>query len=229
MEYQSIFDDPLLEQDEHAAALICGGYNHRLLVKGAIRPVGGQLLIGHFEIDGVHVDNQHYTRLKLSMDWRYRLSMKNPPGWQALFNKSVLQWRARGQYSRDLLPSFEAQLLTGAFAIRGFQPGFFSAERGGLVSGEWYLPAMLNLESQAWDLGITPFLFADYGYGEKLRDGGKPIGRAHGWAAGIGVELSWRQRLYLQLVAAFDRDQYSDLGSNAEEVDVFFQVYYPWD
>lgn len=113
--------------------------------------------------------------------------------------RNVWQLNARGQYTPDILPSIEGLGLSGAYGVRGFAPGVFSADSAVLAALEWRLPNLLQRADSSWRL--EPYLFAEYANGHKENIlGNKRDAQLSG--AGIGLSFSWGGRFNAQLIGA---------------------------
>jgi len=97
-----------------------------------------------------------FTKVQL----RYRFQ------WDWLWLSSQLEWSVRGQYSDVALPSMEQISVSGPFAVRALETGFYSADNGVLSSFQWRLmnPQWLgdNAVSRAISKAIVPFVFYDF-------------------------------------------------------------------
>lgn len=135
--------------------------------------------------------------------------------------RNVWQLSVRGQYTPDVLPSIEGLGLSGAYGVRGFAPGVFSADSAVLAALEWRMPNLLQTSGARWRL--EPFLFADYANGRKENIlGQKRDGELSG--AGIGLSFNWGGRFNAQVVGAKGLDGNID-GVKVEGDDqVLFEI-----
>ncbi len=105
---------------------------------------------------GSNVLEDTFTKAQL----RYRFQ------WDWLWLSSQLEWSVRGQYSDVALPSMEQISVSGPFAVRALDTGFYSADNGVLSSFQWRLmnPQWLgdNAFSRAIAKSIVPFVFYDF-------------------------------------------------------------------
>src|SRR5690606_16815450 len=125
--------------------------------------------------------------------------------------RNVWQINARGQYTPDLLPSIEGLGLAGAYGVRGFAPGLFSADSAVLAALEWRLPNLLQRADAVWRL--EPYLFVEYANGRKENVvGDKRDAALRG--AGLGVTFNWGTRFSGQIVGA------KGLGGKIDGVEV---------
>jgi len=104
---------------------------------------------------GSNLLDDTFTKAQL----RYRFQ------WDWLWLSSQLEWSVRGQYSDVALPSMEQISVSGPFAVRALETGFYSADNGVLSSFQWRLmnPGWLgdNVVSRAISKAIVPFVFYD--------------------------------------------------------------------
>jgi hemolysin activation/secretion protein len=135
--------------------------------------------------------------------------------------RNIWQLNTRGQYTPDILPSIEGLALSGAYGVRGFEPGIFNADSAVLVALEWRLPNLLQRSGARWR--VEPFLFAEYANGRKENIlGDKRDGELSG--AGFGLSLSWGNRFSAQVLGAKGLDGELD-GVKVEGDDqVLFEV-----
>ena len=105
---------------------------------------------------GTNLLEDTFTKAQL----RYRFQ------WDWLWLSSQLEWSVRGQYSDVALPSTEQISVSGPFAVRALETGFYSADNGVLSSFQWRLmnPQWLggNAVSRAIAKSIVPFVFYDF-------------------------------------------------------------------
>ena len=105
---------------------------------------------------GSNLLDDTFTKAQL----RYRFQ------WDWLWLSSQLEWSVRGQYSDVALPSMEQVSVSGPFAVRALETGFYSADNGVLSSFQWRLmnPQWLggNAVSRAVAKSIVPFVFYDF-------------------------------------------------------------------
>jgi len=105
---------------------------------------------------GSNLLDDTFTKAQL----RYRFQ------WDWLWLASQLEWNVRGQYSDVALPSMEQISVSGPFAVRALETGFYSADNGVLTSFQWRLmnPQWLgdNAVSRAITKSIVPFVFYDF-------------------------------------------------------------------
>lgn len=135
--------------------------------------------------------------------------------------RNIWQLNTRGQYTPDILPSIEGLALSGAYGVRGFEPGVFNADSAVLAALEWRLPNFLQRSGATWR--VEPFLFAEYANGRKENIlGDKRDGELTG--AGFGLSLNWGSRFSAQVVGAKGLDGELD-GVKVEGDDqVLFEV-----
>ncbi|WP_226643339.1 ShlB/FhaC/HecB family hemolysin secretion/activation protein [Microbulbifer variabilis] len=113
--------------------------------------------------------------------------------------QSRLILKGRAQYSESNLPGFEQMSLGGANGVRAFAVRDFSADKGAVLSAEWYMnfPEVINpvLFGQRLNDIVQVALIADVGYGfvnnyEKTLD--------DDWArfsgAGVLFKFNWDDR-----------------------------------
>ena len=147
---------------------------------------------GHYEtefgedalINGVGGSNlldDTFTKAQL----RYRFQ------WDWLWLSSQLEWSVRGQYSDVALPSMEQISVSGPFAVRALETGFYSADNGVLSSFQWRLmnPQWLggNAVSRAIAKSIVPFVFYDFALLQRNELTNEP---AQGGAQGANASAS---------------------------------------
>lgn len=219
-DYDSIFKDPTLEQDESATGLQLGWSWQYQPLRGAH---SGQLAValagGDYEVDGLTDGSEPYAKTQFS--GQYQLGL----GQSGQRSASVLASSLRGQYAQDNLPSFEKLMLSGAYGARAFAPGFFAADSGALLTLQWQFPWLLG---RPGNFTLAPFLFADAAYGEKLSVDGLAIDRARLAAAGAGIDVFWGDNWYAQLLAAGNLQDDVDSGLQPETMDLFMQLNYQW-
>lgn len=111
--------------------------------------------------------------------------------------RNLWQLNTRGQYSDAMLPSIESLGLSGAYGVRGYPPGVFSADSALLTALEWRWPNLLSKGS----FGAAPFLFGEYarGYKEDV-SGARQYAQLAG--TGIGLSANWGRNVAIQVVAA---------------------------
>lgn len=142
---------------------------------------------GQYEVDGLA--DGDFNKLDFSLLLAKGLGTGR---WHNLW-----QLNTRGQYSDVMLPSIESLGLTGAYGVRGYASGLFSADSGVLTALEWRWPNLLSRGS----LGAAPFLFGEYarGYNDDVFGNRQ---HAHLVGTGVGLSMSWRQNVAFQVVAA---------------------------
>ena len=84
-----------------------------------------------------------------------------PNSWAA----SQFRLLAYVQLADEYLPSIEKLPLTGPFAIRSFQPGLISSDRGAYVSAEYQIG--VDNAAERW-FYVHPYIFAEVAQGQQL-------------------------------------------------------------
>lgn len=133
--------------------------------------------------------------------------------------RNLWQLNTRGQYSDVMLPNIESLGLTGAYGVRGFNPGLFNADSAVLAALEWRLPNLLSKGS----LRVEPYVFTEYAKGRKEdAHGGKQEAQFAG--TGVGVSLDWGRNVMIHVAAARAASGEID-GVKVEGDDqVFFEI-----
>lgn len=115
--------------------------------------------------------------------------------------RNLVQLSLHGQYSDVALPSLEGFSLTGAYGVRGFEAGGFSADRAFLSALEWRLPALLSFSGeQRWRL--EPYVLGDWATGTKKGMGEGDAQDATFGSAGVGLRMNWGQHFSAQVTAS---------------------------
>ena len=146
---------------------------------------------GEFEVEGV--PDGDFNKLDLSGFWVKGMARGR--------GRNIWQLSLRGQYSDAALPSVEGFSLTGAYGVRGFEPGGFNADSAVLASLEWRFPTLLSFSNdQSWRL--EPYLIGDWATGTKegLSDGLETDATYS--SAGVGLRLNWGKHFMAQLTAS---------------------------
>lgn len=216
-DYDSPFNDPLLEQEEAAqSASLNWLWQYRPIASAWQYALSIGISNGKFDSSTSPFD-ESFTKLQFSQQLQWALGKLSSWG--------SLRWSLRGQYSEHNLSSFESFAMTGAFGVRGYATGYFSAERGALTSLEWRLPA---LDWLGQSLRLTPFLFSDAGYGERLGSNDLAESRAFLSGAGLGLDLelhgSWHLRL--QGAGGLQEDVYEN--PDPDDLSLLFSLEYQW-
>ncbi len=153
------------------------------------------------ETDNTSLDNRF---LKLNAGYALRYNWQST----AHFPSRLI---LRGQYSPDPVPSSERKALTGAGAVRGYEPGRFSADSGFRVTLEQQLYAF------RWGSGwrVSPGLFTDFARGWREEAAGDS--QARFWGGGIGVDLNYGSRLQLALHWGHPIDEQDPTANGPED------------
>lgn len=125
--------------------------------------------------------------------------------------QTVITAVVSGQGSEVNLPSVEAFALTGAYGVRGFEPGVFSADTALLASLELGLPNVWR--SKAKSGFIEPFVFADWATGSKNALGETLKSKATFAGAGVGLRFGFGQHFSGQFYGAAPLDSEDVNGS----------------
>ncbi len=169
----------LLEQQVQYATLVPSFEFSRLHQAYRLHQSGAaRLLLGAVTSGGEVLEKSAFGALEL--DYRVQYA------WPFASLEKLLVVDFRALYSPDPLPSAERRSLTGAQAVRGYEAGLFSADKGYQLSASQVL-ASWNHDS-GWS--ARPFLFIDHGFGQ-LNDARGNWARFT--AAGLGIEADWRK------------------------------------
>jgi hemolysin activation/secretion protein len=162
------------------------------------------LIGGNYEL-GSQNSSESFTRARLSQAFEYSVG-DGADRWVNTF-----RWNLRGQYSNDQLPSFEKLSLTGAYSVRGFYAGYFSAERGGIATLEWWWPRLLDVGNE--NFRFVPFAFGDYGYGDRLDSNGNYATHVALSSGGLGLQVLLFENIVLTATGA--RGEVLEINNNA--------------
>ncbi|MCG8312539.1 MAG: hypothetical protein MI976_04935, partial [Pseudomonadales bacterium] len=215
-DYRSIFNEPDLERDETANTATISWQHDYKTVKGFHSQISWSMSAGKYEVDGLTDDTEDFAKANLNL--RLRTHFGNHDSRLA----NIMNINVRGQYTDDALPSFEKLLMSGAYAVRAFKPGYFASERGSLISLDWYFPWLFKFtESNKFQL--IPFVFVDAAYGEKLSQGGTLYDRAELSGAGAGLEVSLGKSWSARVFAAEALSQELSSELTVETMDFYMQ------
>lgn len=181
----SALHDPLLEQDETVTGVQVFWRLQGVGPRGHWQySIGAGLHGGEFEIDSITDGRESYRKTDFSMSTQWQIATEHRLS-------CMLSGSLRGQWSSNALPVSEKAALSGAFAVRSIDAGFFAADRLALATLEWRLPRLLNgSKKHRWQW--TPLILVDGGYGERLQSD-QLQDRAHTWGAGAGLEIQgWK-------------------------------------
>ncbi|WP_096086312.1 ShlB/FhaC/HecB family hemolysin secretion/activation protein [Agaribacterium haliotis] len=222
-DFESIVDDPSIEQDERAQSF---GLRWQLQRQGD--RAQHFIFIGHsrgqFSIDG-YIDDQAYDKTGFAyyLGWSWPNEARH-----RLY--SSFRWSLRGQYSQKRVSSFDQIALGGAWGARSVQAGSFAADRGLVNSLEWHLPYMISgvdgANAHWWRL--SPFVFFDYASGDKLDLDGNTIDSASLNSLGLGLITALGNKLNLKLQAGHNQQQRLDSGQLVEGAGLLAELEYRW-
>ncbi|WP_158223078.1 ShlB/FhaC/HecB family hemolysin secretion/activation protein [Halovibrio salipaludis] len=160
-----------------------------------VTPLVGQTV----ETENTNLDGAFFT-LKTGYSLRY--------DWQgaSLYPSRFI---LKGQYSPDPLPSSERINLTGAGAVRGYEPGRFNAETALRATFEQ------QLYEFRWGGGwqVRPMIFTDVARGWQENAGNS---QARFWGGGAGLDLSYGESLQADINWAIPIDQKSPTMNRPE-------------
>lgn len=169
--------------------------------RGSALSLSAELSHGQFEV--ANLAEESFDKLDLSAFWMTSMGSGN---W-----RNLVQFSSRAQVADVALPSIEGFSLTGAYGVRGFAPGQFSADNAVLASFEWRLPSFPPASGKAmWR--IEPYLFGDLSYGDKVGLGDDESIEATFQGAGIGFRGQISRHFSFQIVGA--RGLYGKIGNN---------------
>ena len=219
-DYDSVFNDPNVERDEtsESAAL---EWNYNMQTSGGIfnQQWDFSVTAGRYEIDGFTAEKETFSKINASANFRLFLS-SHESRWANTLNLVL-----RSQYSEAPLPSFEKFLLTGAYGVRSYKPGYFAGDRGGFASLNWYFTRLFSFTSNS-NVNLVPWLFFDFSHGEKLTQDGAIYDSATISGAGVGLELSMTKNWSARLFVSTDIKQKTDSGLLLDSQTFFFQMNY---
>lgn len=146
------------------------------------------LYAGEFDSQSAEVEGESFNKASLFYD----ISLRTTEFGHWYSNTFALTLKS--QYSDKFVPSVEQFLLSGPFAVRALPPGYYSADRGGIASVQWYFhpPRQLGINWQ-------PYLFIDQGYGEKLAADESSQSTLKATGYGLGLEAQLGRDLSMQL------------------------------
>lgn len=107
-------------------------------------------------------------------------------------------------YSENVLPDAERPVLTGALAVRGYEPALFSADQSLHLTFEH----RFGTRALSAGMQLQPFVFVDAVRAEQNTPAGD---HARFVAAGAGAELEWRKTLHAGLTLGMPLDEGSSL------------------
>ncbi|MFS1525026.1 ShlB/FhaC/HecB family hemolysin secretion/activation protein [Microbulbifer sp. 2304DJ12-6] len=149
---------------------------------------------------------------------------------------SRLILKSRAQYSDSNLPGFEQLSLGGANGVRAFSVRDFSADRGGILSAEWYMNFPEVIDSEIFGQRLNDLLqvalIADIGYGYVNN---YETGLKDDWArfsgAGMLFKFNWNDRFSSKVSVAWPLDSgssISDLTVGEDQPTIYtdFSVFY---
>lgn len=220
---QTDFDDSplgnLLDQDEEVSSL---SLNWQLSHSSFQYRWNNQFTLsytqGDFDSNALGIEGEDFEKAQLSV-----YSALSLGGLDKVYH-SVISLRLRGQYSNAFLPNIEKMILGGPYSVRAIKSGFFSADRGAIATIEWQLPRLIHFDSDRFRL--SPFLFADFGYGEKLNLEDKPFDRSKVSGYGLGVDASFGESISARLTVSEIEQEEIDSGLLIEASDVLLEASY---
>ncbi|MDP5210436.1 ShlB/FhaC/HecB family hemolysin secretion/activation protein [Microbulbifer sp. 2205BS26-8] len=149
---------------------------------------------------------------------------------------SRLILKSRAQYSDSNLPGFEQFSLGGANSVRAFSVRDFSADRGGVLSAEWYMSFPDAIDPELFGQRLNDMfqvaLIADIGYGYVNN---YEAGLKDDWArfsgAGMLFKFNWNDRFSSKVSVAWPLDSGSSIpnltvGEDQPTVYTDFSVFY---
>lgn len=219
-DYDSAFKDPALERDEISKSIELDwafktqNKTGRFQQQWFFSTIGG-----HYNIDGITDNKEDFNKINTSINLKQYLG-SGESHWLNMLSLSL-----RGQYSKAPLPSFEKILITGAYGVRHYKPGFFAGERGALATLDWYFPRLFDFASNA-QFNVTPLLFIDVAHAEKLSIDSTVFDRATISSAGLGFEMALGKSWSARLFSSKELSQKTDSGLQLDSMDFFFQINY---
>jgi len=169
----------LLEQQVQYATLVPSVEFSRLHQAYRLHQQGAaRLLLGAVTSGGEELEKSVFGALEL--DYRVQYA------WPFASLEQLLVADFRALYSPDPLPSAERRSLTGGQAVRGYEAGLFSADKGYQLSVSQVLASWSG--ESGWS--ARPFVFIDHAFGQ-LNDAQGNWARFT--AAGLGIEAAWKE------------------------------------
>ncbi len=149
------------------------------------------LYSGQYDSQLNNINQQSFN--KTSVSYNLVLRILQSQSWLA----NSLSVAVRGQYSAEKLPSFEQFALSGPFAVRAVESGFFSADRGAIATAQWYWQLPRNSY-----LSIRPYVFMDRAVGEQLDSQSSISNKSDIQGQGFGVDVQILSSVNLKLIWA---------------------------
>lgn len=187
----NIGGDAKVQQEVSRVASVLWSKDRQWTASGSALNLVVELSHGQYEVADQH--DGRFNKIDLSGLWI--------KGFASGRARNIVQLSLRGQYSDVALPSVENFSLTGAYGVRGFEAGGFSADTAFLGSLEWRLPSLLSFaDEQSWRL--EPYVIGDWATGlkEGVADGVEQ--QASFSSAGIGLRMSWGRHFNAQVSAS---------------------------
>jgi hemolysin activation/secretion protein len=203
--YDSLFNDPLLEQDETSqSGSLSWSLNYRPIASRWSHSIYISLTGGEYELENIGDTTSFYKGL-INQQFQWAWGDSN-----ALWF-SALKWGLKGQYSEDKLSSFELMSMSGAYGVRSIDAGYFGADRSAITHLEWWLP---NLIPSYYNVKISPFIYYDVGYGERLSSVGEVNSRVYLEGGGVGFQAQYKKHFVLSFSSSLSMG--SDVEDNPE-------------
>ncbi|GEM_PF-1104289 len=215
--YDSLFNEPLLERDETSrTASLSWSLNYRPIASSWSYGVYIGVVGGNYEIEGLEQETDFYKGV---LSQQFQWGIGDSQSWWF----SSLKWSLKGQYSEEKLSSFELLPMSGAYGVRNVDSGYFGADRGGLAHLEWWLP---NLVSSFSNVKVTPFVYYDLAYGERLTLNDTFVSRALLGGSGVGLQTTYNKHFILSVSAALSSNHDVGLNPEPEQTDFLVKLNY---
>jgi len=173
---------------------------------------------GDFDSEALSLTGQDYDKLQANF------SSNTPLFTPSSYYYSNVSFYLKGQYSDSLLANVDLLSLGGPYSVRAIKSGFFAADRGAIANIEWSFPQLIRFSDNAYRL--TPFLFSDYGYGEKLGFDNQSIDKATISGYGIGIDFNLSKALSVRLTTGQINSVDVVSGREAEEQTFLMELNY---